>query len=210
MLNVPREALRMALTGSQLRALVWIAATALPMAAAGALAFRSGRTLLRPLQWLSVGLFAGIAYGPYFLLAWNSYAYYAAVAAILPAIILARCTVGHRRIVLILALLASSSWLAVAGTRYLSPPGLLGRARWAESMLQDLARRHIRQPLWVAVRDGDRFYAAGQFGLAWRLKMPADSIHVAEQCPADASQCLQIDDDGKWHLDRAAVPGFNP
>lgn len=36
-----------------------------------------------------VVLFTGVAYGPYFLLSWNSYVYYAAIAMVLPMIALA-------------------------------------------------------------------------------------------------------------------------
>ena len=199
MANVPREALRMAVTGDAPRALAWMAVTALPMLLACAMAFRHGRTLLQPRQWLALVLFAGVAYGPYFLLAWNSYAYYAAIAAILPAIALARCCIGHPRAPVIFALLAFSSWMAVAGTRQLDHPGLIGRARWAESMLQDLSRRNVSQPLWVEAPDAQRFYAVGQVGLAWRLHLPVQSIHVGT-CPADAGSCLRIDDDGSWQL----------
>lgn len=206
MAGVPREAVRMAVAGDRWRALVWMALTALPMLAACAIACWQGRSLLRAPQWLSIALFAGIAYGPYFLLAWNSYAYYAAVAAILPVIVLAHCSVASPRVWMILVLLAISSWSAVEGTRQLDSPGLIGRARWGESLLQDLERRRIEQPLWVAVRDAQRFYAVGQYGLAWRLHLPVESIHLAGSCPATARQCLRIDDDGAWHLEGPANP----
>lgn len=199
--DVPREALRMAVTGPRPRAIAWIAATALPMLAAFVMAFRHGRPSMRTRQWLSVGLFAVVAYGPYFLLSWNSYAYYAAVAAILPTIALAHGAIGNPRMPVILALLAISSWTAVEGTRQLDHPGLIGRAHWAERMLQGLEHRHVGHPLWVDVRDSHRFYAVGAAGLAWRLKIPEGDIHVATQCPASASPCLRIDDDGNWRLD---------
>lgn len=205
MSGVPREAVRMAATGDRLRALAWIAFTALPMLAAFAMAFWRGRSLLRTRQWLSIVLFAGAAYGPYFLLSWNSYAYYAAIAAILPTIALTRCAIGSPRLLVILALLAFSSWTAVEGTRRLDHPGLIGRARWAEHMLRDLEPRKAGSPLWVAVHDSHRFYAVGQYGLAWRLKLPVGSIHVVEQCPAAAPWCLQIDDDGSWRLRKAGI-----
>jgi len=200
MANIPREAVRMASDGAWLRALAWMAATAIPMLVASTIAFWSGRSRLGPSQWLAIVLFAGIAYGPYFLLSWNSYAYYAAIAAILPAIALAHCSIDNPRLPIILALLALSSWVAVTGTRQLDHPGLIGRARWAESMLQDLQHRQVDEPLWVAVHDDHRFYAVGTAGLAWRLNLPAGSIHVGEHCPADAAQCLRIDDDGRWQL----------
>ena len=122
--NVPREALRMAATGEWPRALAWIAATALPMLAAGAMALWHGRRSLRVRQWLCLAVFAGVAYGPYFLLSWNSYAYYAAIAAMLPVIALAHGCADHPRVLLVLALIAASSWVAVEGTRQLDHPGL--------------------------------------------------------------------------------------
>lgn len=202
MANVPREALRMAVTGDRPLALAWIAATALPMGLAAFLGFWRGRARLRPRQWWSIVLFAGLAYGPYFLLAWNSYAYYAAIAVILPVIALAQCSIDHPRLWLMLGLIAFSSWLAVAGTRHLDHPGLIGRARWAESMLQDLQHRHVQAPLWVEVADSHRFYAVGKAGLAWRLGIPASRIHIAGTCP-DHVNCLRIDAQGRWHLTHA-------
>lgn len=204
MSNVPREAIRMATTGQWLLALTWIAATAVPMLVSCAMAFWHGRSRLLARQWLCVVLFAGIAYGPYFLLSWNSYAYYAAIAAILPAIALAYCAIDHPRILIILALLTLSSWVAVEGTRQLDHPGLIGRARWAETMLQDLQHRQVGPSLWVAAPDSHRFYAVGAAGLAWRLKLPISSIHLTKQCPADASHCLKIDEDGRWHLQQGS------
>lgn len=198
--NVPREAVRMASAGSRPMAFVWIAATGLPMLAAVVMGYWHGRKRLSARQWLAVALFAGIAYGPYFLLAWNSYAYYAAVAAILPVVALARCSADHPRVLVVVALLALSSWVAVAGTRHLDHPGLIGRARWGEAMLQNLEHRQVATPLWVAVRDSHRFYAVGVSGLAWRLGLPPAGIHVAEQCPVNVRDCLQIDDAGDWHL----------
>lgn len=199
MAGIPREALRMAVAGDRLQALALVACTALPMLAALAMAFWHGRLLLKPGQWLCIALFAGTAYGPYFLLSWNSYAYYAAIAVILPVIALAYCTISHPRMLAILVLIAFSSWTAVETTRRLDHPSLLGRARWAESLLRDLERRRVDYPLWVAVQDDHRFYAVGPFGLAWRLHRPVRSIHVGRQCPA-APHCLQIDGDGSWHL----------
>lgn len=202
MSNMPREALRMAATGDRSLALTWMAATALPMGLVAYQGFWRGRAQLRPRQWWAVVLFAGVAYGPYFLLAWNSYAYYAAIAVILPVIALAQCSIDQPRLCLMLGLIAFSSWLAVAGTRHLDHPGLIGRAHWAESMLQDLQRRHVQAPLWVAVADRHRFYAVGKAGLAWRLGLPANRIHIALHCP-DHVTCLRIDEQGRWHLTRA-------
>lgn len=199
LLNVPREALRMAVFGERIPGLAWIAVTALPMLAAWTIAGWRGRRLLTPLQWSCVPAFAILAYGPYFLFAWNSYEYYAAIAAILPVIALARCVAADGLALAIAALIAFSSWIGVEGTRRLDHPGLIGRARWAESTLQALERQSApATPLHVSVADEQRFYAIGVWGLAWRLDVPLERITVARECPTTGT-CLVIEDDGRWH-----------
>jgi len=200
LLNVPREALRMTVAGERLPGLAWIAATALPMLAAWALAFRHGRGMLTIRQWLALPVFAVLAYAPYFLFAWNSYEYYAAIAVILPIIALARGIVDSPRALAVAALIAVSSWVAVEGARRLDHPGLIGRARWAEATLQALEKQPVpATPLHVSVTDEQRFYAIGGWGLAWRLGVPLQDISVARECPP-AGTCLVIDDDGsaRW------------
>ncbi|RAP57738.1 hypothetical protein [Oleiagrimonas sp. MCCC 1A03011] len=199
--NVPREALRMIITGDRVLAISWIAATALPMLLALAIPLWRIRARLHARQWLALLLFSGVAYGPYFLLSWNSYAYYAAIAVIMPLIVWAHASIEHPRLPIILALIAASSWVAVAGTRHLDHPGLIGRARWAETMLQDLQVRHMKTPLWVETHDEHRFYAVGRAGLAWRLHLPINRIHRVARCPSQASQCLRIDANGSWRLE---------
>lgn len=197
LLNVPREAMRMAVAGERTQGLAWIAATALPMLAAWTIAGWRGRTLLTPMQWWCVVAFAGLAYAPYFLFAWNSYEYYAAIAVILPIVVLARCVAADGTALVVAALIALSSWIAVEGTRRLDHPGLIGRAHWAEATLQALERQPVATPLHVSVADEQRFYAIGQMGLAWRLGVPLAQIHVARDCPTSGT-CLVIDDDGRW------------
>ncbi|KRA45198.1 hypothetical protein ASD72_08035 [Pseudoxanthomonas sp. Root630] len=200
LLNVPREAVRMAVSGERFQGSAWIAATALPMLGAWMLAFWSGRRALSPTQWLALPVFAVLAYAPYFLFAWNSYEYYAAIAVILPVIAMARGIAGTPRALAVAALVALSSWIAVEGTRRLDHPGLIGRARWAESTLQALERQPTPPtPLHVAVADGQRFYAIGAWGLAWRLDIPLQGISVARECPPTGT-CLVIDGDGgsRW------------
>ncbi|WP_334179482.1 hypothetical protein [Pseudoxanthomonas sp.] len=203
LLNVPREAMRMAVAGERMQGLAWIAATALPMLAAWAIAGWRGRTLLTRMQWGCVAAFAVLAYAPYFLFAWNSYEYYAAIAAILPVIVLARCVAADGAALPIAALIAVSSWIAVEGTRRLDHPGLIGRAHWAEATLQSLEQQPVAAPLSVSVADDQRFYAIGQMGLAWRLGLPPEQIHVARECPASGT-CLVIDADGQWRWRRDA------
>ena len=204
LLNVPREAMRMTVAGERLHGLVWIAATALPMLAAWAIAGWRGRSLLTRLQWACVVVFAGLAYAPYFLFAWNSYEYYAAIAAILPVVVLARCIAEDRLALVVAALLAVSSWIAVEGTRRLDHPGLIGRAHWAEATLQALEGQPVATPLHVSVADEQRFYAIGQMGLAWRLGIAPERIAMARACPSTGT-CLVIDADGRWYW-RSAGP----
>lgn len=190
--NVPREALRMLVGGDKLYALGWIAAVTIPLVAAWWLALRGGVARLQPRQWLLVLMFTVVAYAPYFPLSWNSYAYYAAVASMLPVIVLARLLDGRRRVLVASLLLGCSGWLSVAGTRQLDHPALIGRARWAEATFRQLEQRPITPPLWVQVQDAHRFYAMGPYGLAWRLGLPLSEIHIVDACPPRPGTCLVI------------------
>lgn len=202
LLNVPREALRLLATGETGLGLLWAAATALPMVAAWTIALRQRLSRLTPRQWIFVLVFSLLAYAPYFPLAWNSYAYYAAIAAMLPTVALARCLAGRRGAVVAAILIGSSSWLAVAGTRWLDHPGLIGRARWAEATFQSLAVESLGPSLWVRAEDPQRFYAMGAAGLAWRLGVKPESVHVVDTCPEHSAHCLVIDREGRWSWER--------
>jgi len=198
LLNVPREALRMVLTHETGPGLLWGAATALLMTGAYAIAICKGLSRITPQQWLLTLLFVLVAYAPYFPLAWNSYAYYAAIAAILPAVILAGGLAGRRSAIVAAVLIGTSSWLAVAGTRWLDHPGLIGRAHWAEATFQSLDNEPIGSPLWVRVEDPQRFYAMGAAGLAWRLGLEPESVHLVDTFPEHAEHCLIFDREGGW------------
>lgn len=195
MLNVPREALRMILLGDAGPGLLWAVATAVPVLWVWTVAAR--KTDLGRRRWFMTAAFALAAYAPYFPMAWNSYAYYAAVAAILPVIALARGLLGSRRVVLAAALVGLSSWVAVAGTRWLDHPALIGRARWAESTLQALSQAEIPSQLSVRVEDSQRFFAIGIDGLAWRLNRSRDSIHLLDDCGPAGHGCLVFHADGR-------------
>ncbi|WP_337245056.1 hypothetical protein [Luteimonas sp. gir] len=197
MLNVPREALRMAVEGERLRGAAWIAATSLPMLTAWCIAVWRGHLLLRKWQWLCITAFAVTAYAPYFLFAWNSYEYYAAIAVILPVIALARCLARSRAALLVAGLISASSWIAVEGTRQLEHPGLIGRAHEAETLLLALQMQGVSGPFNVSVVDSQRFYAIGQMGLAWRLGLSPEQIQVGGDCPA-IGHCLEFSLDGRW------------
>lgn len=200
LLNVPREALRMIATGELLKGAAWALLAALPVVVGWVLAASKGgwRRLDRR-QWALLVVFAVVAYAPYFPLVWNSYEYYAAISAILPAIALARLLQGRRLAVLVAALMAASCWVSAAGTRWLDHPGLIGRARWAEASVQQLGAQKLKAPLWVHVADDQRFYAIGLHGLAWRLGVPLEQIQAVDACPSSGSgTCLEMDAEGHW------------
>jgi hypothetical protein len=198
LLNVPREALRLFVLDETWLGLAWSMAVALPMIAVWVMATcRSGPGPFDRRQACAIAAFCVLAYAPYVFLAWNSYAYYAAVAALLPTIVLARGLVRSRVSVVAAALVGLSSWLAVAGTRSLEDPGLIGRARWAEATLQSLERAQPHSPLWVTVEDPQRFHALGVAGLSWRLDLDPRSVHQVEACPEAMGDCLAIEADGR-------------
>jgi hypothetical protein len=198
LLNVPRESMRLIVSDQPALGASWAIAVALLMLGAWAIAAWSMRHGMRGRQMLAAVAFIFIAYGPYFPLAWNSYAYYAAVAAILPAIIMARGLVGSRFAVAGVVLAGLSSLIAVQGTRWLEHPGLIGRAHWAESTFNALEQEKIKGPLLVRRADEQRFYAMGAAGLAWRLGIDPSQVVVVETCPDSADRCLSIDADGLW------------
>jgi hypothetical protein len=206
LLNVPREALRMLQTGQVASGAAWAAAVAIPMLMAWVLAAGPLRRALNPRQTLAAVAFVAIAYAPYFPLAWNSYAYYAAVAAMLPAILLARGLIESRSAVVGVALIGLSSLIAVQGTCWLDHPGLIGRARWAEATLSGLEKEPIRTPLLVRAADPQRFYALGTAGLAWRLALDPRDVRLVGACPNGPSLCLLIDQDGGWSWAHALAP----
>jgi hypothetical protein len=199
LLNVPREALRLTVSGDVGRGLLWAAAAAIPMAAAWVLATGVLRQLLNRRQVLTTIAFVAVAYAPYFPLAWNTYAYYAAIAAILPCLLLGAGLTGSRSEITGVLLIALSSWIAVQGTRWLDHPGLIGRARWAETTVQELAAQDIGGKLLVLATEPQRFYAIGLAGLAWRLGLEPAAVRLVEECPAGTAGCLIIDSDGHWH-----------
>ena len=190
--NIPREALRMIILGPREAGLVWAFAAALPMAA---FLWISGGVLwerMRPARAAPLAAFLLVAYAPYLFLSWQSYEYYAQVAAILPAVVLARGTLLSRRTVAALTLLAVSSFIAVEGSRMAPYPGLIARANGGEEQLARIVAREILDPgmpavsapLAVSVVNAHEFYAIGKAGLAWRLARPASEVAVVEQCPS--------------------------
>ena len=187
------------------RGLLWAAACALPMIAAWGFAMRSGLRHLGRKRIFLLGAFCLSAYAPYLALSWNSYAYYAAVAAIMPALVLARGLAGHRHVSALVLLVGVSSGIAVEGSRELEDPGLIGRARWAEATLQSLREEPIRAPLEVHADDPRRFYAIGVAGLEWRLGLIPGSVHVVESCVTRPGDCLYFDEYGHYAIEHRGV-----
>lgn len=199
-LNVPREALRMVILGPSAEGLLWAFAAALPMAALIAMAGWTLSKRTSPVQGAALLAFALVGYAPYFFLTWQSYEYYAQVAAILPAVMLARAAMLSTRTTAALALLVLSSFIAVEGSRWVAYPGLIGRARAGEEQLAKLVAREILEPVvpemsapfLISVSNAHEFYAIGTAGLAWRLAKPQSDIAIVDGCRSPADVLLKF------------------
>jgi hypothetical protein len=202
-LNVPREALRMVILGPRAEGLLWAFAAALPMAALVGMAGWTLSKRMSPLQVAALAAFALVGYAPYFFLGWQSYEYYAQVAAILPAVVLARAAMLSKRTTAALALLVLSSFIAVEGSRWVAYPGLIGRARTGEEQLARLVASEILEPavpevsapLLISVSNAHQFYAIGRAGLAWRLARHHSDIAVVDGCRSPADVLLEFQGD---------------
>jgi len=200
-INVPREALRMVVNGELVLGFIWAASVALPFVFGMALMYQPVSRALRPGMVFALVSFVIVAYAPYFLLNWNSYAYYAAVAVILPAIIFAQGLVRSPIAIYAVVLVGISSLLSVHVNRYLDHPGLIGRAFWAEESLSKMAAEKIEAPLFIVVADEQRFYAVGTAGIAWRLNLKQQDINLVNACPKAAllnKQCFEMKKNGEF------------
>jgi hypothetical protein len=197
-LNVPREALRMIVIGPRHIAVLWAAAAALPMIAF-LLSLRSKRLEAdRARRAVCVVAFVIAAYAPYIVLRWQSYEYYAQVAAVLPAIVIGHvCTLVPRARVA-LVLLGLSSVVAVEGSRAIAYPGLIARAHLGEQQIDALVQQEMTDPdvaeapLAVQVADPHRFYAIGRAGLAWRLGRAPAEVILSEGCARESTRLVDI------------------
>ena len=196
--NIPREALRMMIVGPRVDGALWALAAALPMTAFIGLAGVPLVNRLSIRQGAAVAIFVLVGYGPYFLLSWQSYEYYAQVAMIVPAVLLARGLMLSTRAHVAMALFSLSSFVAVEGSRMLGYPSLIGRAHWGEEQLNDLATgfdgaqatQDISTPLLVNVSNPHQFHAIGRSGLAWRLALPESDVAIVEGCEGEADGLL--------------------
>ncbi|MGV8837317.1 hypothetical protein, partial [Cellvibrio sp.] len=180
--NVPREALRMIVMERYLLGVAWAAACFIPMAIVYWLSIRALKPSLTIVQWLAGLAFLIIAYGPYFLLANQSYEYYAAVAVIFPLLLVARALVMTNQIKIGLLLIGFSSLIAVQGTRSADYPAVIDRAFWAERQIETLQQEMIVSPLLVSVTNEHQFAALGVRGLEWRLGLPLGSVILTRDC----------------------------
>jgi hypothetical protein len=199
-LNVPREALRMVMLGPRVEGLLWALAAALPMAALWAMAGWTLSKRFSAAPCAALVAFALVGYAPYLFLSWQSYEYYAQVAAILPAVALARAAMLSTRTTAALALLVLSSFIAVEGSRSVAAPGLIGRARIGEKVLTRLeadeilepALADISAPLLVSASNPHQFYAIGRAGLAWRLAKHDSEVAIVDGCRSPADVVLEF------------------
>lgn len=199
LLNIPREALRMILTGSPALGILWAAAVALPLLLSAFIVMRSIIEKTSPTQILASVFFVAIAYAPYFFLASQSYEYYAAIAMILPLIMLARGVANSNRAAIAIALICLSSFIAIQGSRALGYPSLIGRAIWAEQQLTNLSQQKITVPLVVQVENQHQFYAIGSAGLSWRLGIKESDIIFSNTCSEPTTKMLVQQQDGNFY-----------
>ncbi len=186
-LNVPREVLRMLVMERYVLGAIWAAACSVPMAMVYWISIRTLKKTLVPMQWLAAMAFLIIAYGPYFLLAHQSYEYYAAVAIILPLLLVARALVLGNHLKIGLLLVGVSSLIAVQGTRSADYPAVIERAFWAERQIDFLQQEPINSPLLVSVANEHQFAALGVQGLEWRLNLPKGSVILTHECAGVAN-----------------------
>lgn len=195
LMNIPREAVRMVLLGNVTAGALWALAAAVPMALCVALAVQGVRKYISLWQWLAVIAFCGFAYAPYFLLSKQSYEYYAAIVLILPAILLAKGLLQSKALHWALLCCATSSLVAIQGSRMADYPGVIGRAFWAERQIdylaQDIANNTLPNPLVVNIVNHHQYAALGGKGLMWRLGIPEQQIILADACVAGVERMLQ-------------------
>lgn len=209
-LNVPREAIRMMANGLPMGA-VWAVGSAIPMVLAIATCAHALRTRPSSMQVLAACGFVAFAYAPYVFLTWQSYEYYAQVAAIPLAIAFAAALATSRRALVGAMLLACSSFIAVAGSRAIEYPALLDRAQMAEAQLaRVLAQEALAgeesntgAPVFVRTSNHHQFYAIGAAGLSWWLARPEHDVRIVEGCPEGAEPLVVFEGRDVTYVDCA-------
>jgi hypothetical protein len=155
------------------------------------ISIRALKPSLTIVQWLAGFAFLIIAYGPYFLLANQSYEYYAAVAVIFPLLLVARALVVSNQVNIGLLLVGLSSLIAVQGTRSADYPAVIDRAFWAERQIEKLQQDTIASPMLVSVANEHQFAALGVRGLEWRLGLPIGSVILTHECDRNGEKLAQ-------------------
>lgn len=206
MLNIPREAIRMLLSGQILAAIIWIIPILMLMFAFLYFAVEGMKKFLSKFQLLAMMGFMFFGYGPYFVLSNQSYEYYAAVAIILPIIVMAKGIIMANRTHLGLLVFALASFVSIQGSRMLDYPSLIGRAYWAEAQFKWLKSQHISAPLIVRVNNEHQFYAMGVKGLAWQLNIPEYNIVLSDKCVHGSSKVLAQRDNGAFAWENCSQP----
>lgn len=212
-LNVPREALRFAIDQQSFAAGLWGLLCLLLQGAAVWNLYQGARLRMDRLRLLLLCLLFAVSCGPYFLLAWNSYAYYISVGLLAFAVLCA-LAVGDRNRLIKAALLAlASSVLSTVGNHALDYPSLLGRAEWGERQLKKLEAQRDRlqvsgeRTLHVVVENEHRFFAIGAAGLAWRLGIPISQIVVKTSCAdLQGRQVLRMRNGGDMEIETCPHP----
>ncbi len=196
--NVPREALRLIVTDSPLKGVTWALACFIPMAILYAASYLKLAREIKWHQWLALAAFMVLAYGPYFVLADQAYEYYAAVAIVIPLLLVARALSATNHLAMGLILMGLASTIAVQGTRSAEYPAVISRAIWAENQLQWLSEQHIELPLVVSINNPHQFAAIGVPGLVWRLNIPREQILLANDCIENTKRRLQQNSAGNF------------
>jgi hypothetical protein len=190
MLNIPREAIRMVISGQILTAIIWIIPILTLMFLFLYFAVEGIKKFLSRSQLLAIIGFMLFGYGPYFMLSNQSYEYYAAVAIILPVMVMARGIVMANRTYVGLLVFAIASFVSIQGSRMLDYPSLIGRAYWAEAQFNWLKSQRVSPPLVINIDNKHKFYAMGLKGLVWQLSVSADQILEGDKCVGNANQIL--------------------
>lgn len=206
-LNVPREALRFVIEQQSLAALLWGLSCLLLQGSAVWNLYQGARLRVDRLRLLLLCLVFFISCGPYFLFAWNSYAYYISVGLLAFAILCALAIDDRNRLIKAALLAFASSALSTIGNHALDYPSLLGRAEWSErqsGMLEE-QRNHLqmsgKQALHVVVENEHLFDGIGTAGLAYRLGIPISQIVVKASCAElQGRQVLRVRKEGDMEI----------
>lgn len=206
-LNVPREALRFVVEQRSFMAMIWGVSCLSLQGYAIWILYMGAKPRL---DWKRISflfVFFVISCGPYFLFAWNSYAYYISVGLVGFAVFCALATGDRNRTTKAAILALTSSGLSTVGNHYLEYPSLLGRANWSERQLAILESQRNRllvsenQVIYVVVHNDHLFSGIGRAGLAYRLDIPISEIIIKTSCSGiQGKQILRVRNKGDMEI----------